>query len=231
MDYLVRFVAGGVIVSIFAVLTLRVPKASPVCLGPPPPVALATLTLALWKEGSAYVATEGRSMVLGSLALTSYSIIVCQLIVRMRASALIASTCAMIVWLGAALKQTHGYEYVVRFALGGLATVFAGVIAELFGPETVGLFLAFPAISVPVEKHERDQKAKKGLQGGKSEAGVRQRLMPPALVAGSLALAVFAITVWTMAPYGAASSLGLASAAWVLVALGFFFLRRKIRRG
>jgi Protein of unknown function (DUF3147) len=46
----------------------------------------------------------------------------------------------------AALKQTHGYEYVVRFALGGLATVFAGVIAELFGPETGGLFLAFPAI-------------------------------------------------------------------------------------
>jgi hypothetical protein len=28
----------------------------------------------------------------------------------------------------AALKQTHGYEYVARFALGGLATVFAGVM-------------------------------------------------------------------------------------------------------
>ena len=134
----------------------------------------------------------------------------------------------------AALKQTHGYEYVVRFALGGLATVFAGVIAELFGPETGGLFLAFPAIfcasATLVEKHERDQKARKGLHG--EERG-RCAAALDAIGAGwgSLALAVFAITVWTMAPFGAAASLGLASAAWVLVALGFFFLRRKIRRG
>jgi Protein of unknown function (DUF3147) len=131
-------------------------------------------------------------------------------------------------------EKAHGYEYVARFALGGLATVFAGVIAELLGPETGGLFLAFPAIfcasATLVEKHERDQKAKKGVQG--EERG-RCAAALDAVGAGwgSLALAVFAITVWTMAPYGAASSLGLASAAWVLVALGFFFLRRNIRRG
>lgn len=97
-----------------------------------------------------------------------------------------------------ALKQMHCYGYVMRFVLGGLATVLAGVIAELFGPEAGGLFLAFPAIfcasATLVEKHERDQKAKKGLQG--EERG-RCAAALDAIGAGwgSLALAVFAFTV------------------------------------
>src|SRR5271169_5339542 len=41
----------------------------------------------------------------------------------------------------AALKQGHGYEYLVRFVLGGLATVVA-----VCGPSAGGSFLAFPAI-------------------------------------------------------------------------------------
>jgi hypothetical protein len=134
----------------------------------------------------------------------------------------------------AALRQTHGYEYIVRFVLGGLATVLAGVIAEIFGPETGGLFLAFPAIfcasATLVEKHERDQKAKKGLQG-EERGRCAAALDATGAGWGSLALAVFAIAVWTMASCGPASSLGLASAAWLLVAVGLFFLRRKIRRG
>ena len=31
-----------------------------------------------------------------------------------------------------ALKQGHWYEYVVRFALGGLATVVAGAVANIW---------------------------------------------------------------------------------------------------
>jgi hypothetical protein len=69
----------------------------------------------------------------------------------------------------AAMKLTHGYEYAVRFALGGLATVLAGLIADGFGPEVGGLVLAFPAIfcgsATLVEKHERDQKVRQGLKG------------------------------------------------------------------
>jgi hypothetical protein len=34
-----------------------------------------------------------------------------------------------------ALKQSRWYEYVLRFGLGGLATVMAGAIAQFFGPE------------------------------------------------------------------------------------------------
>jgi hypothetical protein len=45
-----------------------------------------------------------------------------------------------------ALRQTRWHEYLIRFVLGGLATVGTGAIASLFGPETGGVFLAFPAI-------------------------------------------------------------------------------------
>jgi hypothetical protein len=160
---------------------------------------------------------------------------------RRRASALTASVWAMmgvvggravvqtsISWIGmivrikwSALQQTHGYEYLVRFALGGVATLLAGVIADRFGPETGGLFLAFPAIlcasATLVEKHERDRKTRQGLKGaerGRSAAA----LDATGAGWGSLALATFAIAIWRLAPYGALPALGLASMLWPLVA-------------
>jgi hypothetical protein len=64
-----------------------------------------------------------------------------------------------------ALEQGRPYEYVVRFALGGLATVVAGLVADWAGPEAGGLMLAFPAIfcasATLIEKHERERKEKK----------------------------------------------------------------------
>ena len=48
-----------------------------------------------------------------------------------------------------ALKQGHWYEYVVRFALGGVATVVAGVVANIWGPAAGGLFLAFMVQPMP----------------------------------------------------------------------------------
>ena len=38
----------------------------------------------------------------------------------------------------AALKDTKGYEYALRFVLGGLATVFTGMIAGRYGPLPAG---------------------------------------------------------------------------------------------
>src|SRR3954462_3259449 len=68
-----------------------------------------------------------------------------------------------------ALLQGRPYEYVVRFALGGLATVVAGLVADGAGPEAGGLMLAFPAIfcasATLIEKHERERKQQKGLRG------------------------------------------------------------------
>ena len=106
-------------------------------------------------------------MMLGAMALTIYSVVVCQMMVRLRASALKAeplvrldgvafgrpppevhparlTTMLHVRW--SALGQTKSYEYAIRFGLGGIATVLTGLIADRFGPETRGFFLAFPAI-------------------------------------------------------------------------------------
>ena len=69
----------------------------------------------------------------------------------------------------AALGQSRWYEYLLRFVLGGVVTVVAGVIADHWGPEVGGLFLAFPAIfcasATLIEKHERQRKTRHGLKG------------------------------------------------------------------
>ncbi len=108
MEYLFRFVAGGIVVSAFAVLgdALR-PKSFAGLFGAAPSVALATLSLALWKEGAAYVSVEGRSMITGAFALALYSLVVCQLLMRLRWSALAAATTAMLLWLAVALEFKH----------------------------------------------------------------------------------------------------------------------------
>jgi hydrogenase-4 membrane subunit HyfE len=104
MEYLVRFLAGGIVVSAFAVLgdVLR-PKSFAGLFGAAPSVALATLSLALWKEGGDYASIEGQSMILGALALAAYSLLVCQLLMRARWSALAATTTATLLWLAIAL--------------------------------------------------------------------------------------------------------------------------------
>ncbi len=40
----------------------------------------------------------------------------------------------------AALKEGHWYEYVVRFVLGGFATVVAGLVADIWAPPPAGCF-------------------------------------------------------------------------------------------
>jgi uncharacterized protein DUF3147 len=66
----------------------------------------------------------------------------------------------------ATLAEGHWYEYAIRFVLGGLMTVAAGLVAATWGPLIGRLFLAFPAIfpasATLVEKHEREKKEKSG---------------------------------------------------------------------
>ena len=131
-----------------------------------------------------------------------------------------------------ALKQTKPRDYLVRFALGGFATLGAGLIADRFGPATGGLFLAFPAIfcasSTLIEKHERERKTKKGLNG--SERGRGAAALDAAGAGwGSLALVTFAATVYLAADRGALLSLTLASLNWLVLATAFWFVRRKLR--
>ena len=100
-----------------------------------------------------------------------------------------------------ALKQSRWYEYLLRFMLGGLATALAGAVAQFFGPEAGGLFLAFPAIfcasATLIEKHERERKQKRGL------SGYRRGTDAAALDAagaglGSIGLAAFGMGVWRL---------------------------------
>ena len=104
MEYVVRFIAGGLVVSVFAVLgdVLR-PKSFAGLFGAAPSVALATLTLTLANKGPSYVSLEGRSMLLGAIALSLYSVAVCQLLMRFRYSALVAASLTLILWLSIAL--------------------------------------------------------------------------------------------------------------------------------
>jgi Protein of unknown function (DUF3147) len=99
MEYVLRFLAGGVVVSLFAIMGDIVrPKSVAGLFGAAPSVALATLTLAFIKKDPAYVSNEGRSMVLGAIALGVYSFVVCQLLIRARLSALSSTLGAAVIW-------------------------------------------------------------------------------------------------------------------------------------
>lgn len=99
---------GGLVVSAFAILgdMLR-PKSFAGLFGAAPSVALATLSLAIVKNGSTFAAVEGRSMVLGAFALLIFSCIVCQMLMRFRISAAAATGSALVIWMLVAfgLKQ------------------------------------------------------------------------------------------------------------------------------
>jgi Protein of unknown function (DUF3147) len=128
-----------------------------------------------------------------------------------------------------ALSETRWYEYLIRFALGGAMTVIAGLIAARFGPIVGGLFLAFPAIfpasATLIEKHVRERKEKAGLAGarrGKEAAA----LDAAGATLGSFGLAAFALVVWLLIEWTPSLALILATAAWLVVAVLAWRLRR-----
>jgi uncharacterized membrane protein (GlpM family) len=104
MDYVARFVVGGLIVSIFAVLgdALR-PKSFAGLFDAAPSVALATLVLTVAAEGPAYAGVESRSMIAGAIALAAYCQVVALWMMRRRPPSLVASAVAIPVWLAVAV--------------------------------------------------------------------------------------------------------------------------------
>jgi len=96
------------------------------------------------------------------------------------------------------LRMTKWSEYGLRFLFGGTITVVAGILAERFGPEFGGLFLAFPAIfpasATLIEKHEKQKKENQGLDG--TARGAQAASIDAAGSAmGSIGLLVFAVVV------------------------------------
>jgi hypothetical protein len=102
-EYVVRFVAGGMIVSAFAILgdMLR-PKSFGGLFGAAPSVALATLGIAVAQHGSQYAAAESWTMIYGAAALACYSLAVCHLLMRLQLAALPATIIASVVWFAVA---------------------------------------------------------------------------------------------------------------------------------
>jgi hypothetical protein len=104
-EYLLRFVVGGLAVSLFAILgDLLRPKSFAGLFGAAPSVALATLGMAVSGHGAAYAGVEARSMTYGAVALAAYSVLVCQLLMRTRLRALTATLFALVLWLAVAFS-------------------------------------------------------------------------------------------------------------------------------
>ncbi|MCK1757188.1 DUF3147 family protein [Bradyrhizobium sp. 137] len=109
-EYLLRFVAGGIIVSAFAIFgDMLKPKSFAGLLGAAPSVALATLGIAVVQHGPQYAAAESWTMIYGAVALGCYSLAVCHLLMRFRLAALPATILAFVVWLVVSFGLLAGF--------------------------------------------------------------------------------------------------------------------------
>jgi uncharacterized protein DUF3147 len=120
------------------------------------------------------------------------------------------------------LRRAGLGEYSLRFVFGGLITLATGVLARWYGPETGGLFLAFPAIFPAavtlVEKHEREKK-RRALKHGAVRGREAAALDAAGATIGGLGLIGFAVVAWQMLPdYNPAIVLVVATGAWLAIA-------------
>lgn len=96
-----RFLIGGAVVSMFAVLSeVFRPKSFAGLFNAAPSVALATLGITIAHHGRQYAATEARSMIFGALAFFCYAAAAAFLLVRKKPGALVATVSLIPVWFG-----------------------------------------------------------------------------------------------------------------------------------
>ena len=104
-DLILRFAAGGLVVSLFAVLgDVLKPKSFAGLFGAAPSVALATLGLTILANGKLYAATEARSMIGGAAAFCLYASLSSWLMTRYRLPAATVTIPALGVWLACSLS-------------------------------------------------------------------------------------------------------------------------------
>ncbi|WP_051310747.1 DUF3147 family protein [Bradyrhizobium sp. Cp5.3] len=131
-----------------------------------------------------------------------------------------------------ALKQTYSYEYGIRFALGGLATVLAGAVGARFGVSVGGLFLALPAIfcasATLIESHERRAKEKAGLSGRRR--GQEAAALDAAGAAlGGIGLVAFAAVFHVTVTASVVGAFIAALVTWAIISVSPWWIRRKLR--
>ena len=120
------------------------------------------------------------------------------------------------------LKDGRWYEYLVRFALGGFATVLTGLISAKCGPSIGGLFLALPAIfcasATLIEKHEIRRKREAGLTGARR--GQQAAALDAAgATLGSIGTMAFAASFAWLVSHSVALAFAGACVAWSFCAL------------
>jgi uncharacterized protein DUF3147 len=130
------------------------------------------------------------------------------------------------------IRETHWYEYALRFLFGGAITAATGLLARSFGPVIAGLFLAFPAIfpatATLAEKHTREKKEQKRLEGQRRgrEAAALEAV---GAALGSIALLPFAVLVWVLLPqHQTGAVIAGATCTWAVVSFILWQLRRKM---
>lgn len=107
---IIRFLVGGVVVSVFALIgDLLKPKSFAGLFGAAPSVALATLGLTVATEGASYAAIEARSMMAGAIAFFAYASCVSWVMMRYKPKALWVTICAIPLWLGMAFGLWYGW--------------------------------------------------------------------------------------------------------------------------
>jgi|SoiMethySBSTD1v2_1073268.scaffolds.fasta_scaffold2297542_2 hypothetical protein len=130
------------------------------------------------------------------------------------------------------LREGRWYEYVIRFTLGGAATVFTGLISSRYGASIGGLFLALPAIfcasATLIEKHEIRRKREAGLSGERRGQMVAA-LDSAGAALGSVGMFAFAVVFWLLVERSVAAAFAGASLAWSAVSVAAWYARRKIR--
>ena len=132
----------------------------------------------------------------------------------------------------ASLKQTQWYEYGIRFLLGGLATVFTGLVSARLGVAIGGLFLALPVIfcasATLIESHERRAKENAGLR--RRRRGQQAAALDAAGAGlGSIGLAAFAATFYALVTTSVIGAFAAAILVWAAVSVAAWWLRRKLR--
>jgi hypothetical protein len=98
-ELILRFLLGGTLVSVFALVgDLLRPKSFAGLFGAAPSIALASLGLAIVTEGKDYAALEARSMIAGAIAFFFYASIVSTVMMRYKPPVLTATLALMPVW-------------------------------------------------------------------------------------------------------------------------------------
>jgi len=107
-DLVLRFLIGGTVVSLFAILgDIFRPKSFAGLFGAAPSIALATLGLTIHHNGKLYAAIEARSMIAGAIAMSAYVATVSWVLFRFKPPALAVTLALLPVWFGVSFGIWH----------------------------------------------------------------------------------------------------------------------------